>query len=766
MKHLHLEDIKKISLRFAAVLVMAVAVICSGCEHIVDDSAIVIKKTDFSNLNALTINVVSDDGFTLFKYYSAENLQDAYRTILPDYEASDFKYYLIYKDMYGGTSWEIEKDIEFVATSATTGTLTKTFSPSYYAFYLYALTPERAQAWEDANVSTINESTLISYASLKAHTYIDLTNSDSLTFRLKANEYSKGKGGFTVTINHTNGWSVDTSYRITVGIYDIATQELVYPSEAEVIKPYGAQGGGTVTNYVFETPTAYSLSTGTYSLAVVYEHYANGVVVSEYTYSEKITIMMNQVSTGSLNIPYFLDDAPAAPSCLIAGYQDPSDSSSGYYSVNFAWCDNSNIEQYFKLQLIDIKGSSLVTLPQNDSEWDTLFASYGSGGTSAGLSVTGTDNVYTEKGTLYKNTTSLTLSFPLGKRYVARLCATNAIGDSDWTYLILPQATTYTDPDDDTKSASLETGFDFFDSDVQTINRYRVSYVLDDGTFSATDSAGSSVSVPAELFYESQHNSSGISVLSLDGVTQNSYLAEDGTAVSAATLTASTGLGYWSEWNAVSYTAQYVQSPVNYISGIYYYEYDSDASAYVKCATQPTSTDDCSAYYIRQVTIPAYTGYTNISYIASYDEQTLTEEELETYELKGKNISVSFLKNGSWVTEIVSGSEFTDKDNDGYLTLADTPTENILALSLSQTDFMYVSINDNATYDYSSVALTLKKITGSSSVLLDNQAYNSQKQWEITLSSLSSGYYLMNFSATVSSLAKTMTYACILNVTD
>ncbi len=745
-----------------AVLVMAVAVICSGCEHIVDDSAIVIKKADLVYFNYLTMNVVSDDGFLLFNYASQENPLDATRTIIPDYDASDFKYYLIYKDMYGGTSWQLEKDIEFVPTSSTTGTITKTFSPSYYAFYLYALSPERAQLWESANISTINESSLIAYASLKAHTYIDLNNSLSLTFHLKVNDYSNGKGGFAVSINHVDDWTVDTSYRITAGLYDLATNELVYPAQAEVIKPYGVHGGGTVSNYVFKTPTANSVATGIYSLAIIYEHSSNGIVVSECTYSERINILMNQVSTGEMNIPYFLDEVPEAPSCLIAGYKEPEDSSSGFYSVQFAWCDNSNIEQYFKLQLIEIKGNSLITLPQNDSNWTSLHVSYGTSDTLAGLSVTGNNNAYTEKGTLYKNTTSVELNFPLGKRYIARLCASNHVGDSDWTYLILPQTSTYTNPSDVSQTASLDTEYTWFDADVQAINLYRVSYVLDDGAFDAYDNNGNAIELPSKVFYKSQHYSSGIPILIPDGVTENSYLAEDGTiSVQNATLTLKTGLGYWSDWKGITYSTQYVSSGSDFISGVYYYEYDSDSSSYVKLANQPTDGDDCSVYYLRKISVADYTGYENISYIAEYDETLLDFTE---YELKPKNISILFMKNGEWVLNVESGTTFSDNDNDGYYTLADGASESILTVSLSNVDVIYFGINDNETYEYSSVTLTARKLNGTNSQFLDNQVYNVQKQWSIPLTSMDLGYYLLNFDASVPALGKSMSYAVILNL--
>lgn len=771
MKFLHLEDIKKFSRFFILVASVIFAAICSGCTNLDDGTAYIVIKDVASHSYSLTMNVTSDDGFRLFSYSSSEGeMLSAARTILPDYEASDFKYYLIYKDMRSGTSWQIDRNIKFNATSKTTGTVTKTFSPSYYAFYLYALTPERAETWESAGISTINESTLINFASLKAHTYIDLANTDSLTFHLKANEYSKGKGGFSVVINHTNSWTVDTSYKITVGLYDIGTNELVYPStEPQVIIRNGAAGGGSVSNYLFETPSAYSVATGTYNLAVTYSHYSNGDVVSESSHSEKISILMNMNSVGTVNIPYFLDDAPKAPSCFIAGYKKPTDSNKGNYKVQFAWCDNSFIEQYFKLQLIEIKGDSLIIAPESDSEWNLLQGYYGTTDTLAGLSVTGESNVFTEKGMLYKNTTNLELNFPLGKRYVARLCSTNSVGDSDWVYLKLPQTKTYTSPLDSEQSATLDDEYSCFENDVQTINLYRVSYILGDGEISAFDSAKNETDIPLLTFYESQKNSDTVSafarkILVPDGITENSYIAEDGvTAISNATLVLKTSLGCWNAWSGIVPSVQYVASSADFIDGINYYEYEAASSSYKKLSNQPAAGTDCSSYYIRKVSVPTYSGYNNISYIAEYDEK---EIDTDMYELLPKNISVLFLANGSWTYEITSGMTYSDSNGDGYLTLGDNSVENILTVSKSKVDNIYFTINDNDTYDYSSVSLSLKRITGGTSVLIDNQAYNSQKQWSISLGGMDPGYYLLTFDAKVADIKKTMTCICILNLID
>ena len=136
------------------------------------------------------------------------------------------------------------------------------------------------------------------------------------------------------------------------------------------------------------------------------------------------------------------------------------------------------------------------------------------------------------------------------------------------------------------------------------------------------------------------------------------------------------------------------------------------------------------------------------------------------YELLPKNISVLFLANGSWTYEITSGMTYSDSNGDGYLTLGDNSVENILTVSKSKVDNIYFTINDNDTYDYSSVSLSLKRITGGTSVLIDNQAYNSQKQWSISLGGMDPGYYLLTFDAKVADIKKTMTCICILNLID
>ena len=51
---------------------------------------------------------------------------------------------------------------------------------------------------------------------------------------------------------------------------------------------------------------------------------------------------------------------------------------------------------------------------------------------------------------------------------------------------------------------------------------------------------------------------------------------------------------------------------------------------------------------------------------------------------------------------------------------------------------------------------------------MNNQRFNTLKQWELYLGNREKGYYLLNFSATVqiSGANVTMPYAFILNLTD
>ena len=141
MNFLHTKYIKKLFSSILTILyVLTMGIIYSGCKNVISINTIVSSNNTCQNNT--TIKITSADRYILFNSadYSA-------RTILPSSDISNFKYYLIYKDIFSDNSddsWHIEGNLQFTPTSQTSGILSKNFEPSYYGFYLYALTEDRA----------------------------------------------------------------------------------------------------------------------------------------------------------------------------------------------------------------------------------------------------------------------------------------------------------------------------------------------------------------------------------------------------------------------------------------------------------------------------------------------------------------------------------------------------------------------------------------------------------------------------------------------
>ena len=515
-------------------------------------------------------------------------------------------------------------------------------------------------------------------------------------------------------------------YKITIGLYDTDTDELVYPESApEVILQKGL--GGTISNYTFETPSAFSVPKGDYNLIIKYIRYdSSDNQISESEYSERIILLMNQSSTANITIPYFLDDTPQAPTNFVAGYKDPELFSENYYSVQFAWEDNSNIEQFFKFQLLCINGDSEISLPSSDSEWHSLNASYGSASALSGISVAHSEYLSSGNGTLTKNTTSLKLNIPLGKRYIARICACNSAGDSTWSYLQLPQNSTL--PDDD---------YNCFPSGVNTINRFRVSYFLNNGVMSAKDSDNNDVSIlPDLVLYGSHRNqdSENIKLLIPDGTTLNDYKNQTNIKLSLTDYNLKTEIisGEWKYWTKDSFGS--------------------------------TDNNENTPY-----SNSVYSGYTNISLFAHYEGEE-NAPTLTGFELESSRISIAFLYNGNWTSQINSvDSLYEDSDGDSYITIADSQVEDYLLVQKSKVDTIFLTINDSSEIDYDDVKLTVEK-TGSLTPVLDSVSYsNSMKNWELALSgdNWEKGFYTLEFSAIKNSQPnRSFTYCSILYIKD
>ena len=198
-----------------------------------------------------------------------------------------------------------------------------------------------------------------------------------------------------------------------------------------------------------------TVAAGTYNYIVTFYNTSLG---TSFSYSDKIVVYGTGIQTkAAICIPDIIEKAPTAPSNFIAGYVDTT---KDYYYVEFCWDDNSNNEDYFQIELLDISDASgssgagthqiyddylekLVNYPSYssltsstvDAAWNTAVNWIG----SSNLSVYNTSyyaNV-SDDGALCTNSTYTVFKLLYGKRYLARIKAVNYGGSSDYAYLDL-----------------------------------------------------------------------------------------------------------------------------------------------------------------------------------------------------------------------------------------------------------------------------------------------------------------------------------------
>ena len=764
------------------------------------------------------INFTADsDG--LFEFSTSSETTSA-RTITPAaVNSGNFKFYLVYRDTVNSTTDSLSiAEITFNKDTAATddpdkelkdkitkGSFTKAFTLSDYTFALYAVNSTVSEAITAENVS--------SYASFVGTANADLRYGDSVTFHMKANSKADGKGKISIGLSHEGsdgGWKIPAKYQVTVGLYNIDDDTIKFPTTVpKEIQPRSDTQSSFPTGYTFGT-TDGDVPQGEYNLVVKYNYQPENETTTKvtYEYSEKVIVLMNQTSTGSIVIPEILEKAPDAPTGFVVQYQDPTDSSKNNYNVNFKWEDTSKNEREFILEILKLSETGYPVLPTNDDEWNSL-ATTGTKIPYNRLTFDAADN--SVAGSLNKGNTTVTLSLPLEQRFVARICASNDAGQSAWAYVGW--------------ITTAETGWEKFADDVTTINRFRISYNLNGGTFTNADTTGTPLdenSTPALLYYASQYtNTSGDTpaassdnnvILSPDGITEAKWvtnkkgaLSENaGKIVLSKQSTNGKNVNFFKNWsvgsaNGTSYetTVTYAEA-TSYIKNIKYYPSDvtKDTDTETKAlARQPKdATDFTTATFtgvkIRQAKSALYTGFKNLSLVANYDtSQTFLVEidDVSQYDLKPTYFSVAFKKDGTEVTgeSFINHGSSTKASSITDLTLGakdSDPAKKVLEVSVSKVNNITITANDKAkipvtTYkpanneieitegDYDKIHLVVKAIDGNT--ILVDQDWNDKKSWNVNFKTWKLGKYHCELTAVTNQMPNiTYSYTFVIDITQ
>ena len=394
-------------------------------------------------------------------------------TIMADtIDADTLNYYLFYTNKVTGATINPEAPLAFTAADPSTpniGTVDLNIEDGYYLFKLYA---------SEATASApITENTVKTGALFLGQTEADLrTSTDTVSFYLTSDTLT---GSADVAIKlMTTGWTVPTGYTISAGITKKTDGSPVPGPNLDPISgitdtaPATAQYGRT------------GITAGTYNFEV---RFANGSTGKTYVWSDTIIVAPNHNIAKTIAIPEVIDEPPVAPTAFNATFLDPDSLSKEFYNVEFHWAAATTVnEQYFRIELLEIPSATAWGDINADTstEWSdgyrtTLGNTADSYLTKLGADFYGNESQNWIAGSLRKNNEKATVALPLGKRYLARICAVNDAGDSDFCYVDFDNAV----------PAALTTDYSKFAADSKVVNRYRLSYNLLGGTIDI-DGAG------------------------------------------------------------------------------------------------------------------------------------------------------------------------------------------------------------------------------------------------------------------------------------
>lgn len=207
--------------------------------------------------------------------------------------------------------------------------------------------------------------------------------------------------------------------------------------------------------------------------------------------------------------------------------ENSEDKFSGWYTTAFEWVRGSKNENNFEIEVLEFNDADTVTPPADaDTGWTTALGA----GTSVTYDSKFSSAANYESGSLLSGNTKAQLRLELGKRYFARIRAVNDAGESAWTLVSL--ATAPAEP----------TGTTAFTGN--TINRYRLTYFMNGGTYYADKTAadaGTGGSTADKVSYHCEDSAAGTPIIKADEtpiIKKNtytwSYWSKDGKSETAS----------------------------------------------------------------------------------------------------------------------------------------------------------------------------------------------------------------------------------------
>lgn len=493
-----------------AFFAICAAMIFASCSNLTDANV----SSSSEDKNTLNIEVTNYDEVVTQASKSANR---ASRTIIPDsFDSDGVDFYLYGTNTSGGTFGPSKVDFKGKTEAAggtastTVGTVSIPANSAVWEFTLVAVATGDA-APTDATLK--DNAVLIGYSSM------DMLNGDTAKFTLSPDGLTK-EAQIAMKL-YTDGWELPAGFTAKAGIYLLTTGADAAATEQTVAFTATTIDAANAVEYAIA-----SFTPGTYLFKVTFEKTGSN---KKFYWSDVLVVLPGKTIENAVGIPNIIGTAPTAPTAFKAGYVENSeDKHSGWYTTAFEWERGSKNENNFEIEVLEFKDAdTAVTPPTSDDEWTTALTA---GSSSVTYDSKFSEAANYESGSLLSGNEKAQLRLELGKRYFARIRAVNDAGDSDWKLVALADA------------PAEPTGTQKFTGN--TINRYRLTYFMNGGTYYADKAAaegGTGGSTADRVSYHCEDSATGTPIIKADGtpiIKKNtytwSYWSKDATSETAS----------------------------------------------------------------------------------------------------------------------------------------------------------------------------------------------------------------------------------------
>lgn len=458
------------------------------------------------------------------------------RTIIPaSFDSDGLDFYLYGIATSGKTFGPTEVNFNGKDSSKTVGTIAISADANVWEFTLVAI--------EDGGAVPGDLSEMKTNAVLIGHSSMDMSNGDTAKFILSPDGLTKEASvGMKLYLDSWGDISFD-DYTATAGIYKLTDGSIVSDETKKEFSDLSTfpTSAPSAANYEVD-----AMEPGTYLFKVTFE---NSTTNKKFIWSDVIIILPGKAVDNEVAIPNVIGTKPETPTDFKAGYiADSEDKYNDYYLAEFTWKrGTSKNENYFEIDLLELADAT-TTIPTDDDSWSSAVDA-GNGISTTYDAKFSSSEIY-EDGSLLSGNEKAQVRLELGKRYFARIRAVNDAGVSNYVYVSLD-------------------GTENFTSD--TINRYRITYHLNDGKFNG-DVEGTTYTDKTDdiVLYYCQESTS-----------RNSIIKPDGNTITLVYEPDSTTKYNWTSWKTGDNTKYDLDATPNYTDYKnldLYANYETDAS--------------------------------------------------------------------------------------------------------------------------------------------------------------------------------------------